>query len=175
MSPAPLLAAHVGLFTSLPPGKPVLDLACGDGHNGIFLAARGVSVVLADRSEPALEEARKRADQEGVMVRFWHVDLEQEGAHPLGAEEYAGMVVFRYLHRPLIPSIRETLTAGGVLVYETYTTEQPRYGRPHNPDFLLKPGELQGWFSDWNTLYHFEGIREDPPRAVAQIVCRKPE
>jgi hypothetical protein len=29
-------------------------------------------------------------------------------------------------------------------------------------------------FADWEEIFYFEGIRENPTRAVAQIVCRKP-
>ncbi|MEW6665139.1 MAG: class I SAM-dependent methyltransferase [Thermodesulfobacteriota bacterium] len=174
LNPAALLVEHVDLFTEIKAERPILDLACGDGHNGIFLAARGFQVVLADRSEEALERARRLADQHGVAVRFWQVDLEREGVNPLEEDEYAGIIVFRYLHRPLIPCIRKALAGGGLLVYETFTVDQPRFGKPHNPAFLLKPGELRGWFADWTILHHFEGILQDPPRAVAQIVCRKP-
>jgi tellurite methyltransferase len=175
LNPADLLRDYATLFSSVPPDMPVLELACGEGHNGIFLAAKGLSIVLADRSEQALRAARRLADRRGVAVRLWHVDLEQEGVNPLGQEEYAGIVVFRYLHRPLIPCIRKAVAAGGLLVYETYTVEQPRFGKPHNPDFLLKPGELREWFADWVTVHYFEGVRKDPPRAVAQIVCGKPQ
>ena len=174
LSPAALLVEHVGLFSEMPVDRPVLDLACGQGHNGIFLAAKGIQVILADRSEEALEKARALADQQGVTGRFWRVDLETEGFNPFEQDAYAGIVVFRYLHRPLIPCIKKALARGGLLIYETYTVDQPRFGRPHNPAFLLKPGELRGWFSEWTLLHYFEGILQDPPRAVAQIVCRKP-
>jgi tellurite methyltransferase len=174
LSPAPLLLEHIGLLAQTSADRPILDLACGDGHNGIFLASRGFQVVLADRSEEALEEAGRLAARQGVTVRFWQVDLEREGINPFAEEVYAGIVTFRYLHRPLIPCIRKALVRGGLLVYETYTVDQPRFGKPHNPAFLLKPGELRGWFADWIILHEFEGIRDDPPRAVAQIVCRRP-
>jgi hypothetical protein len=52
--------------------------------------------------------------------------------------------------------------------------DQAQFGKPRNPDFLLKPGELMNWFKDWHVLHHFEGIQENPKRAIAQIVCRKP-
>jgi hypothetical protein len=61
----------------------------------------------------------------------------------------------------------------GVLIYETYTVRQPQFGKPHDPDFLLKPEELRDWFVDWEIIYYFEGIKENPKRAIAQIVCRK--
>jgi hypothetical protein len=62
----------------------------------------------------------------------------------------------------------------GFLIYETFTTAQPAFGKPNNPDYLLKPGELLSWFRGWQILHFFEGIQQDPQRAVAQLVCRKP-
>ena len=44
-----------------------------------------------------------------------------------------------------------------------------------NPNFLLNQGELLGWFKDWEIIHHFEGIKKRPKRAVAQIVCMRPQ
>lgn len=172
--PAQLLLSYMDLFTdgSLP--GPVLDLAAGDGHNGIALAARGVSVICCDKSEAALKEAKEYAARIGVTIRIWPVDLEGEGNSPLPENTYGGILVFRYLHRPLIPGIRKAIKGGGILMYETFTLEQRRFGKPHNPNFLLTPGELKEWFKDWHVFHYFEGIKSDPDRAIAQIVCRKP-
>jgi len=175
LRPARILTEHLRLFTEGVLPGPVLDLACGDGHNGIFLASKGLPVVCLDRSSEALEEARKLASAQQVSVEFRQADLEREGANPLPEDFYGGIVIFRYLHRPLIPHIRQSLRRGGVLVYETFTVEQPQFGKPHNPDFLLGPGELRAWFEDWEIIVHFEGIKKAPQRAVAQIVCRKPQ
>ena len=48
-----------------------------------------------------------------------------------------------------------------------------RFGKPKNPDHLLKAGELLSWFHDWKVIYAFEGTIGVPPKAVAQLVCRK--
>jgi hypothetical protein len=61
-----------------------------------------------------------------------------------------------------------------LLIYETFTVEQRKFGKPRNPDFLLNPGELLKLFKDWEVIHFFEGIKENPRRAVAQLVCRKP-
>ena len=152
---------------------PILDLACGEGENGLFLAGLDLPVVLADRSSQALEAARASAESRGLKVRFWEVDLET-GPNPLQEEHYRAILVFHYLYRPLIPFIRKGIRKGGMLIYETFTSEQPKYGHPHNPDYLLERGELAEWFEDWHIIHYFEGLLEDPRRAVAQIVCRKP-
>ena len=174
VSPDALVATFSDLILSERHDGPVLDLASGDGHNGLFLAAKGLPVILADRTDEALSKAKEAAAGVQGKVTIWKVDLERPGENPFPEEEYSVILVFRYLHRPLMPCIRKALRTGGFLVYSTYTVDQAQFGKPRNPDFLLKPGELMGWFKDWNVLHHFEGIQEDPRRAVAEIVCRKP-
>ena len=172
-APDELLTQYSYLFGDDLKDYPVLDLACGDGHNGIFLASRGLSVILADRSEEALGQARLNARAAGDTVQFRQVDLEQEGINPLEGLTFSTVLVFRYLHRPLIPCIRKSLKRGGILMYETFTLEQARFGKPKNPDHLLKAGELLSWFHDWEVIYTFEGIVGNPPKAIARLLCRK--
>jgi len=173
MTPNPLLVRFSSLLQDENLEGPVLDLACGRGENGLFLASLGLAVILADRSVEALEAALGQAEERGLAVRFWEVDLES-GENPLDEEHYRAILVFRYLHRPLIPCIRKGIREGGILIYETFTVEQPKYGHPYNPDYLLQPRELADWFEDWEIIHYFEGLMEAPRRAVAQIVCRKP-
>ena len=107
--PDELLARYSYLFADDLKDYPILDLACGDGHNGIFLASKGFSVILADRSEEALSQAGLNARASGTTVQFWRVDLEQAGLNPLGGLTFSAVLVFRYLHRPLIPCITKSL------------------------------------------------------------------
>jgi tellurite methyltransferase len=174
LRPNDLLVTFSDLITAERPDGPVLDLASGDGHNGLFLAAKGLPVILADRSEEALRKAKEAAHGIRGSVTVWKVDLERPAENPLKENGYSVILVFRYLHRPLMPCIRKALRAEGFLVYHTFTLDQSQFGKPRNPDFLLKPGELRQWFKDWDIFHHFEGIQENPRRAIAEIVCRKP-
>jgi len=171
--PAPLLVEYWPLFQEAARLGPVVDLACGRGHNGLFLAAKGIPVVLIDGSEESLAAARDLAHKAEIQVDIRLLDLEQAEINPLEEINPGGMLVFRYLHRPLIPAIRQSIQSGGVLIYETFTQDQPRFGKPRNPNFLLHPEELKRWFQDWKILHYFEGVKENPSRAIAQIVCRK--
>jgi len=173
--PAQLLVDHWSLFEKENLSGPIVDLASGDGHNGIFLATKGLPVICCDISGQALSRAEKLASENQVNVGLWHMDLEAEAANPLQEDFYRGILVFRYLYRPLIPCIKKALKKGGILIYETFTIDQPKFGKPHNPNFLLEPGELLGWFEDWEIVYEFEGVKRGPERAVAQVVCRKPD
>jgi SAM-dependent methyltransferase len=172
--PDTLLRNNLSLFTDDLKDLPILDLACGDGHNGLFLAAKGFSVVLEDRSAESLKQAGDTATALGLTVTLRQIDLEQPDSDPFQNEFFSTVLVFRYLHRPLIPAIKRAIRKGGLLVYETFTSEQAQFGKPKNPDHLLKPGELRSWFQDWEIIHSFEGITENPTKAIAQLICRKP-
>lgn len=171
--PDSLLRDHLHIFTPELKRYPVLDLACGDGHNGIVLSALGFRVIFVDRSKESLEQVRKRAETGGIKAELMQIDLEASDRNPFHGQNFSAVLVFRYLHRPLIPFIRDTLVPGGLVLYETFTEDQAQFGRPRNPDHLLRPGELASWFRDWEIIHLFEGITGDPPKAIAQLVCRK--
>jgi SAM-dependent methyltransferase len=57
-------------------GERVLDLATGTGELAIRAARSGAAVTAIDIAEPMLEKARRRAEEEGVSVRFDLGDVE---------------------------------------------------------------------------------------------------
>lgn len=171
---AGLLLDHLQLLTSLDHTEPVLDLACGTGRNGLALAAEGVPVVFADKSADALTTLEAHLLELNLPGSSWRVDLEQAGINPLSGHGFSAILVFRYLHRPLLPMLKEVILPGGLMVYETFTTDNRRFGRPNNPDFLLRSQELKEIFQGWEIIHSFEGVLQNPDRAVAQIVARKP-
>jgi tellurite methyltransferase len=162
---------------------PALDLACGMGRNGLSLLARGITVVFADRDRQSLEQITTQLESDSFkrqkhLGRTWQVDFEDADTRPLEAESFGAIVVFRYLHRPLLEGIKEAVIPGGLVIYETFTQGQAKFGRPRNPDFLLRKGELKECFSGWTILHYFEGIEHDKAngerRAIAQLVAEKP-
>ncbi len=168
------LLAHLSVLKDPDWSHPVLDLACGTGDNGLVLANQDIPVVFADRSGTALEVVKQQISESDLPGRLWQVDLEKDGINPFAGHLFSAIICFRYLHRPLFPALLDAVIPGGVVVYETFTTENRRFGRPSNPDFLLQPGELNARFEDWEVIHHHEGIQQHPERAVAQIVARKP-
>ncbi len=151
-----------------------LDLACGTGRNGLFLARHNIPVVFADNNPAVLEKIVGESDQWNTRSQCWEVDFEDPGQQPLAGKKFDVILVFNYLHRPLIPPIRESLVAGGLLLYETFTVSQAAVGRPCNPDYLLEYGELRNWFRGWEILADFEGSESSPTRHFASLVARKP-
>jgi len=171
---SPLLSVNFPALREAAARGPIVDLACGSGRNGLFLARMGVSVTFADRSQEALDGLAHQLRAERLPGETWQVDLESGAGNPLAGRHFAAALVFRYLHRPLMPHLAESILPGGIVVYETFTLRNTAYGRPHNPDFLLRPRELAEHFAGWATLHDFEGYLPDPDREVAQLVCRKP-
>ena len=152
---------------------PVLDLACCTGRSGLELAGRDIPVVFADRSAAALAEVEQHLSKGKLPGRVWLVDLEQTDVNPFDGQFFSAIICFRYLHRPLLPDLLNAVEPGGLVIYETFTTGNRRFGRPNNPDFLLEPGELKTWFQNWEILHYYEGIQHSPDREIAQIVTRK--
>lgn len=151
------------------------DLACGRGRNALAVAARGHPVLGIDRSREHLEILARAAAARGVRVQGLRADLEAGHGIPLAAGSCGAILVFRFLFRPLAPAIVETLRPGGLLLYETFTTAQPTLGwGPHNPDFLVQPGELPRLFPELQVLESWEGISDGArPEAVARLAARR--
>ncbi len=53
----------------LPEHAEVLDVACGAGHTGLYLASLGHSVTLADIAQPMLDRASELAAERGLSVK----------------------------------------------------------------------------------------------------------
>ena len=55
--------------------KKILDLGCGTGKHSIFLAKRGFSVYATDISPSGIEIAKKKAESQGLDIRFSQHDM----------------------------------------------------------------------------------------------------
>jgi tellurite methyltransferase len=137
-----------------------LELACGLGQTAIYLAQCGYHVDAVDISPVALAEAAQAAVKAGVSVRWIEGDLDDWCPEP-GA--YDLIVVQRFLDRTRLPQIiRRALTAGGELLYTTFSVES--LGGPDNPAFRLERGELQRLYATLEPLE--ESISPPPERLV---------
>lgn len=147
----------------VPAGARMLDVAAGRGRHARYFALRGARVLAVDRDAASLAEVR---DVAGVETRV--ADLE-DGGWPLANEAFDAIVVANYLHRPLLAQLVGALNPDGALLYETFATGNERYGRPSNPAFLLREGELLDAVRGRLTVIAFEQGRVDGERpAVVQ-------
>jgi SAM-dependent methyltransferase len=165
-APSPWIARFAPL---IPAGGDVLDLACGGGRHARLLAGLGYRIEAVDRDAAALATL---ADVTNVTTRC--ADLEG-GPWPYYASAFDGIVVSRYLWRPLFPQIFNCLAEGGVLLYETFMEGQQLYGKPSNPAFLLRPGELLELVGKRFTVIAFEQgeVAGDAPQVIQRICVRR--
>ena len=161
-SPSPWVCRWAGLIRRA--GR-VLDVACGHGRHLRYLRSLGFSVVGVDR------DASVRPLLDGMAGVEFHVADIESGAWPFAPAEFDGVVVTNYLHRPLFATLVDALRPGGVLVYETFAAGNERYGRPSNPDFLLRDGELFERTRPLGLIAFEQGLISAPKRAVVQRIC----
>ena len=148
----------------------VLDVAMGSGRNAVYLARAGFEVEGIDISAEAVDSARRLAQENSVSILAQVGDLEKN--FRIATDSYEDMVCFDYLQRSLIPQIKAGLKTNGIVIYETFIVDQAQFGRPSNPDFLLKHNELLEMFRDFRCLRYREGIFANR-KAVAGIVAQK--
>jgi SAM-dependent methyltransferase len=112
----------------------VLDVACGSGRHVRWFAQRGCRVTALDRDGAAVKALASLAE---VIV----ADIEN-APWPLPGRRFDAVVVTNYLWHDLLPTLVASVAEGGVLIYETFAAGNETVGKPSNPAFLLRPGEL---------------------------------
>jgi len=153
-TPSPWVVRWAPLVTR----GPVLDVACGGGRHARLFLERKLSVVAVDREAQVLPEG----------IRFVKADLEDGSAWPFAGQRFGAIVVTNYLHRALFPDLVAALGEDGVLIYETFMIGNERFGRPSNPNFLLRPGELLEAFGVLTLVAFEQGTTQ---KAVVQRIC----
>jgi SAM-dependent methyltransferase len=161
--PSEWVKRWIGLIAG---GGEVLDLACGAGRHSRHLAALGYRVRAVDGDAKAVDGL---ADASGIEAQV--VDLER-APWPFGQRRFAGIVVTNYLHRPLFEHLPAALAEDGVLIYETFAQGNERFGKPSNPDYLLRPGELLDVVRGRLRVIAYEDIQVQAPKpAMVQRIC----
>ncbi len=154
----------------LRPGSHILDLACGAGrHTRLFLGA-GHSVTAVDRKLSRVADLRDG----NARLTLVEADLEDGSPWPLGNKTFDAVVVTNYLWRDLFPDILRSIAPGGYLIYETFAAGNERFGKPTNPDFLLREGELLEVVEGKLEVVEYDNSEVQTPKpAVLQRICAR--
>ena len=157
--------------SALQPGR-ALELACGVGHNAIWLVQQGWTVDAVDISPLGLATAEKLSQNAAARVNWIPADVDEFNPQ---VDAYDLVIVFRFLDRGRLPGIvQQALRPGGRLIYETFTTAHISRPDSHmkNPAFALQPNELQSLFPQFEVVSYAECTLAD--RDVARLVATKP-
>lgn len=157
----------------LPPGASVLDVACGTGRHVRWFSHRGHPVTGVDQSATALAAL----DDIGSCIERVEADIENN-PWPLTVQgqprSFGAVVVTNYLWRPLWPLLRQSVTPGGVLLYETFSVDHASIGRPARAEFLLRHGELLTLCAGMRIVAFEDGFQDDVQRFVQRIAAVQP-
>jgi SAM-dependent methyltransferase len=170
-APSPWVAAAIEDLQGPSAKRRVLDLACGGGRHARLLVEAGHRVLAVDRDVAAISARGVHPKLE--ILAF---NLENKRPWPFAAERFKGVVVTNYLYRPMLRATLDLVAPGGILIYETFGVGNARLGRPSNPDFLARPGEIAAMAraSGFSISNDSHG-RIDLPRAaiVQRVIARK--
>ena len=151
----PLLVRYAA---QMKPGA-ALDVACGLGRNSLWLARSRWNVTAVDYSQVAL--AQLEQERGDLPIRTILADIEG-GEFAIAPQSYDLIVDCCFLYRPLFERMKAGLRPGGYFV-GVFRMEAGRHCS--NPEYLVKAGELQSFFLDWEVLHTAE-------RKRAEIVAR---
>jgi SAM-dependent methyltransferase len=163
-------AVHAGLTPSpwvqrwsplVPAGASALDVACGSGRHLHWFAQRGCRVTGVDRDAAAIESLQGVGELRVADI--------ENGPWPWPGRQFDAVVVTNYLWRPLLATLVGSVAPGGVLIYETFALGNETVGKPSNPDFLLRPGELLQAAQGLRVLGYEDGFLAAPERFVQRL------
>ncbi len=163
-TPVTFLKKNVGL---LPKGK-ALDIAMGEGRNGVFLATQGFDVLGLDISQVGLDKAHRLAKENKTSIETKVVDLETV---QLGKNKYDVILMMYYMQRNLFPQIKEALKPGGMAMIETYNLDYLKYHK-FRREWALEHNELLDVFKDFKIIRY--QAYDDGENAFSSIIAQKP-
>jgi SAM-dependent methyltransferase len=150
------------------PGGTVLDVACGTGRHLFLILASGRHVLGIDRDV----KAAATVGHHHPSLELIEADLETGAPPPFAGRRFDAVMVTNYLWRPLLPAIIAAVADDGLLLYETFAEGNAHFGRPSNPAFLLRPGELIDVVHPHLRIIAYEDTRlPNPDRHVQRIAA----
>ena len=161
--PIPFLKDNISLL----PKNKALDLAMGEGRNGVYLATQGFEVLGLDISPIGLNKAQQLAKHFNTTIQTRVVDLEN---YQLKKNSYDVIICTYYLQRDLFDQIKDSLKPGGMVLIETFNTDYLKYSR-FPKKYLLKHNELLEIFKDFKVIRY--QVYDDGKEAFSSIIAQK--
>ena len=165
----------VAEVAGLPPGT-ALEVACGEGADAIWLAARGWSVTATDVSEVAVTRARRAAEEAGADIRWDCRDLVADGP-PDGRFDLV-TCMYPALRRTaddrVIAGLLGAVAPGGTLLFVHHAHEHDAahgHEATFDPADYVQPADVASRLGDgWVVVANDERPRPDAPADARHLV-----
>ncbi len=139
----------------LPPGR-ALDVACGEGRHGLYLAERGWQVTAADFSAVGIEKARQRGVQRGLSLDWQNVNVCRHAFAPCAYD----LVLVIFLHTPpaertaWLANAKAAVREGGTFFYLGHDPSNVTLGAggPQDPRLLPAVDEIVASLPEFEVL-----------------------
>lgn len=127
----------------------VLDVGCGTGEHALMAAALGCTSTGVDLSETALAQARHKAGERRLAVRFERRNVLELAEWGERFDVVLDSLVFHALHgeqrRRYVAGLGAVLVSGGRLFILCYAEDPPSRGGPVHK---VTPGDIESAFAD---------------------------
>jgi SAM-dependent methyltransferase len=157
---APAEVDQVTALLDLEPGAAILDLGCGPGRHSLELARRGFCVTGVDRTALYLEQARRRAEEEGLTIEFIQEDMRRFCRPDSFDTALSLFTSFGYFdtseeNQQVLVNVHSSLKDGGKLIVELMGKEvlarvfQARDWQEQDGVFFLQERQVS---DDWTRM-----------------------
>jgi hypothetical protein len=127
--PSALVRRFASYLLASSQGVPILDIACGAGRNGVFLARLGCKVICVDKDLTRLQQlcrSNSFIDVPSDLLKLHEMDLVND-PWPFEVGTAAAIISVHFLQLGLFPHFARTLAQGGYLLIETIPAHGGNY------------------------------------------------
>jgi len=141
----------------------ILDLGCGTGRHSIELTRRGYSVTGLDLSQSMLDQAKRKADQENLKVRFMqgdarHLPFQNEfDLVIMLCEGSFSLMETDEMNYQILQQARKAVRQGGKLIFTTLNGLFPLF---HSVKEFLESQHQEGNALDTQISFNLMTFRE---------------
>ncbi len=168
INPSDWIVNQVEFITKNNQIPSIIDIASGDGRHSTYFANKGYNILSIDNDFKKLKSYSNFKNINTICF-----DLENDNFWPISIT-FDIVLVVNYLYRKNFKNILKLVKKNGYLIYETFCVGNEKYGKPSNPDYLLKNNELKNLITERFVIKRFyQGLVENNIKSYKQMFLAK--